>query len=397
MKKLSCSLCMLLLIVITPAIALSGVDGIYTTPEDDWRIYVQTFPSGAAKIIFTPDAVNYYAFFEGNYLDGISNLADMSGEQHYILFMTFVDDDTANATVIYPDCTSTSYQMSKFYESPDPESTIDGLYTNDDSSVKFWVQTTTYASVLVWFTKDSISWYGFLDPDWNDGIEVDSFDGSYHLEMDFTSEGEATADLTGPDDESLSYQLHQDRRNYSNKAIIVAGGGSGAENLIWQATRSLTRFAYQTLIAQGFERDNIYLLSEDTPQDIDGNGIADELLFEPTTAKLSEALTEWAIDANDVVLFLADHGGDRTFRINNTETLQATELDTWLDELQEHISGKVIVVYEACESGSFVPVLTPTSGTHRVVITSASAGQSAQFVEGSISFSDFFWKRRVER
>ena len=382
------------LIGLIPFIATAGVGGIYTTPDNDWRIYVQTFPSGSAKVIFTADGINYYAFFEGNYLDGISNLGDMSGEQRYILFMTFLDENTANATVIYPDSTSDSYQLGKFYQSPDPQSTIDGLYTNSESTLKFWVQTMDVGSVLVWYSKDSISWFGFLDAVWRDGVDVyDLGSQGYHLQMTFAQNGEATAALTPPGGAKLTYELKQDRRNYSNKAIIVAGGGSGPENLIWGATRSLTRFVYQTLIAQGFERENIYLLSDDTPQDIDGNGIADELLVSPTKAKLEQTISQWATDANDVVLFLADHGGDRTFRINTTEILQAAELDTWLDELQSHISGKLIVVYEACESGSFIPLLLPETGKQRIVVTSASANQSAQFVEGSISFSDFFWKQ----
>ena len=46
-------------------------------------------------------------------------------------------------------------------------------------------------------------------------------------------------------------------------------------------------------------------------------------------------------------------GGNGNFRMSGTETLSATELVSWLDQLQAVIPGKVIVVYDACESGSF--------------------------------------------
>jgi len=82
-------------------------------------------------------------------------------------------------------------------------------------------------------------------------------------------------------------------------------------------------------------------------------------------------------------------GGDETFRMSGTETLDAATLDGWLDTLEAGIDGQLIVVYDACESGTFQDVLA-SSG--RTVITSTSPGESAYFLStGTVSFSNFFW------
>ena len=71
------------------------------------------------------------------------------------------------------------------------------------------------------------------------------------------------------------------------------------------------------------------------------------------------------------------------------ETLDAATLDGWLDTLEAGIDGNLIVVYDACESGTFQDVLKKDG---RTVITSTSPGESAYFLStGTVSFSNFFW------
>ena len=71
------------------------------------------------------------------------------------------------------------------------------------------------------------------------------------------------------------------------------------------------------------------------------------------------------------------------------DILTATELDAWIDQLQSVMTGRVIVVYDACESGSFQNVL---QSPDRTIITSTSAEERAKFLnQGSMSFSFFFW------
>ena len=178
----------------------------------------------------------------------------------------------------------------------------------------------------------------------------------------------------------------------NNKAIILAGGGPYSGNNLWDSTQMCANFAYRTLTYQGFTKESIYYLTSDTDLDLDSNGMLDDVDGDATNSNLQKAITEWAKDANSVLLYLTDHGGTGTFRMSGTETLSATDLDTWLNTLQATMPGKVIVVYDACESGSFLPMLTPPSGKERIVMTSTSSDETAKFVtQGSISFSSYFW------
>jgi streptogramin lyase len=178
----------------------------------------------------------------------------------------------------------------------------------------------------------------------------------------------------------------------NNKAVIVAAGGPFQGNHLWDATQISANFAYQTLTYQGFNKDSIYYMTSDIDLDLDNNGVLDDVDSDVTLAELQDAINTWAADADNFILYVVDHGGSGTLRMNATEILEASDLDLWLDTLQATIPGKVIVIYDACESGSFLSALTPPSGKERIVISSTSPEQSAYFISnGSVSFSSFFW------
>jgi len=178
----------------------------------------------------------------------------------------------------------------------------------------------------------------------------------------------------------------------NQKALVVAGGGSFQGNNLWDATQLSANFAYRALTYQGFTKDTILYLTSNTNLDLDNNGEADDVDGDATNTNLQAAITDWAIDADSLVIYLVDHGGPGMFRMSGTETLSAEDLDDWLDILQVTIPGKVVIIYDACESGSFVSSLTPPFDKERVVITSTSPGESAYFItQGSISFSNYFW------
>ena len=178
----------------------------------------------------------------------------------------------------------------------------------------------------------------------------------------------------------------------NSKAIIVAGGGPFAGNNLWDATQLSANFAFRTLAYQGLPKDRIYYLSDDTDLDLDGNGEADDVDGAATKANLADAIIAWAADADDLVIYLVDHGGNGTFRMRGSETLTAAELDDWIDQFQTATGARVTVIYDACESGSFLPVLTPPAGRERTIIASTSPGENAVFIsQGLISFSNYFW------
>lgn len=173
------------------------------------------------------------------------------------------------------------------------------------------------------------------------------------------------------------------------KAIIVAGGGPYAGNDLWDDTQLVANFAYRALAYQGFTKNTIYYLSENTELDLDNNGETDDVDAKPSIESLKQAITEWASDADNLTLYLTDHGGKESFTLNQEETLSAKKLKDWLDIWQNQKNGRVKIIYDACNSGSFVDSL---KNQNRIVITSAAADELAYFDDkGSLSFSNYFW------
>jgi streptogramin lyase len=179
---------------------------------------------------------------------------------------------------------------------------------------------------------------------------------------------------------------------FNKKAIIVAGGGPYANNDLWDDTQMCANFAYRTLTFQGFTKETIHYLTSDTDLDLDINDEPDDVDGDATLSNLEQAITTWADDADNLVVYLVDHGGNGTFMMSDSEKLTASDLDSWLDTIQGTLPGEVIVVVDACRSGSFLGNLAPDFGKNRVIIASSNSDETANFSShGSISFSNFFW------
>ncbi len=186
-----------------------------------------------------------------------------------------------------------------------------------------------------------------------------------------------------------SFRLIENPDN--SKAIIVAAGGPYPGNHLWDSTQLSANLAYFTLTNQGYSKDDIFYLSSNSELDLDLNGLNDTVDADVSRQSLSNAILDWASDADNLLLYLSNHGGEQRFRLNDREILSASELDQWLDQLQQTLPGRLTIIYDACESGSFIPQLTADNGKQRLLITSSKAKENAYFIaQGSVSFSSFF-------
>ncbi|MGE0086447.1 MAG: carboxypeptidase regulatory-like domain-containing protein [Desulfococcaceae bacterium] len=174
-----------------------------------------------------------------------------------------------------------------------------------------------------------------------------------------------------------------DSDSLSAKAIIVAGKGTGTDS-VWTETRMVADYAYKMLKIQGYTDDRIRYLTPETYV----SGVS---ILPPTQTNLQNSITQWAADASGLLLYFVGHGGDGYFSISPTETLEAEVLNTWLDELQNTITGPVIFIYDACASGSFLAPLTASYPLNRIVITSGADEFSWLIEDGYKSFSYKFW------
>ena len=169
------------------------------------------------------------------------------------------------------------------------------------------------------------------------------------------------------------------------KAIIVVGDDTYGDAL-FQANANL---AYRALNYQGINKNNIYYLSKDTDLDLDDNGMTDDIDALATNENLEKAVKDWAKDARHVIIYLIGHN-DLFFRMNATEILDNTQLDTWMDQLQAASSCRITFIFDACKSGNFVQTYAAPDSYSRVVITSTGVDENSYLV-GAISFSNYFW------
>lgn len=186
-----------------------------------------------------------------------------------------------------------------------------------------------------------------------------------------------------------------DRPNTSKAIILIGGNESG--NTLWNEAQANANHAFLSLASQGYSNANIHYLNHNTSLDSNGNGEPDDVDGLPSLANVRKALTEWAAQAvegepiEDVVLYMIGHGGNGTFELGNGEILTAVQLDEWLDELQAIMQGKITVIYDGCQSGSFHPIVGNGS-SNRTVITSSQENQNAYF-QDAVSFSHLFWNQ----
>ncbi|MDF7822635.1 PKD domain-containing protein [Pontiellaceae bacterium B12227] len=182
----------------------------------------------------------------------------------------------------------------------------------------------------------------------------------------------------------------------AGKAIIVAGHKS-LDDPLWPITDYLGNQAYNTLLYRGFDKENLQYLSPLPNQDVDNDGSINDIAGETTLAEMANTFTNWAMANTDqLFIYLVDHGGTSSgegyFRLNKSEILMATELDTWLDNIQNHYSNDVTIVIDCCESGSFLEPLAHTGPGKRAVMTACATNEPTYFIAGGqVSFSDAFF------
>jgi len=192
----------------------------------------------------------------------------------------------------------------------------------------------------------------------------------------------------------IHYQTFQ-KVNFTEgktKAIIVAG--CLKDDYLEKAIKACADFAYRTLINQGLNKDDIcYLtsLSEDLKRTSDRHNMID---LYATTENIQRTIIDYTTkETGSLLIYLVDHGIRDAFIINDKEMLLAKQLNEWLNKAQEIIPGRVIVIYDACHSGSFLKPLSDLSRTRqRIVITSSKPSEKAHFnARGAVSFSSHFW------
>jgi hypothetical protein len=181
-------------------------------------------------------------------------------------------------------------------------------------------------------------------------------------------------------------------RQHHGNLILVAGGGIEASNTLKKSTQYLGDLVYSRFKERLFTDDDIYYFNPMPWHDLDGDGYGENIVDDvnPTLNNFGKAITKWApAQSTDGPLFiyLIDHGEIDKFKIFPFQILTASDLNTFLNTFQEKTNRKVVLMIEACKSGSFIDDIE--NSANRVIITSTGNKNAYLEMNGRISFTQF--------
>ncbi|MCC6354797.1 MAG: hypothetical protein IT577_12980, partial [Verrucomicrobiae bacterium] len=187
---------------------------------------------------------------------------------------------------------------------------------------------------------------------------------------------------------SLPRPSFVEQAGYGERMIVVAGGATNDAQ--WSAVSRLAAWTYQTALARRLGKPALRYLSAGPAQDLDGDG-SNDVYAAATLASVAEAITLWPTNAHRLnVYLLGSSTTNGQCRLNDAESLAASQLDGWLDAFQASNTAALVVMdFDGC--GGYVPELKPPAERERIVIASAKAGSARLCaLDGVYSFSKFF-------
>jgi hypothetical protein len=175
--------------------------------------------------------------------------------------------------------------------------------------------------------------------------------------------------------------------------IIVAGSGANESDPLTQSAQYLADLVYSRFQTRLFQNSDIYYFNPVFWHDLDGDGYDNNVVDDssPTVAEFGQAITGWAAQQSTdgpLYIYLVGHGVIDTFSFPN-ETMSALQLRGFIDTFQNATGRRVVVIIEACKSGSFTGDLV-SAGQNRIVVTSSDDLDSYMQFDGRISFTQFF-------
>jgi hypothetical protein len=198
--------------------------------------------------------------------------------------------------------------------------------------------------------------------------------------------------LTGSFDIKVGSPAQVFSQHYGN-LIVVAGSGASESDPLTESAQYLANLFYQRFQTRLFRHEDIFYFNPVAGHDLDGDGYDDNIVDDtsPTVAEFDQAIIDWAAGQDSdgpLFIYLVGHGEIDSFNFPG-ETLTAQGLKGFLDTFQASTGRQVIVIIEACKSGSFTNDLV-SSGANRVVVTSTDNQDSYLKLGGRISFTQFF-------
>jgi hypothetical protein len=180
-------------------------------------------------------------------------------------------------------------------------------------------------------------------------------------------------------------------------AILIHPNGQGTGYKQEEAVNFMIRHIYQTLLERGYTNKSIYLLSYQNDFKLNSN--TDYHIVDQSASVLTDehirAAFDWAKSKGQhnypLLVTFVGHGIDRELLLDpdRQQTLTAEELKILLDDYQSHTNNSVVVILEACHTGTFINTL---AAPNRLIISSTDDNKAYYYDVGNISFTKLYFE-----
>lgn len=208
-------------------------------------------------------------------------------------------------------------------------------------------------------------------------------------------------------DEAIRTELLEGQR--AAILIVPRSQDTGYQQAI--TVESIASHVYRTLQLRGYDNDEIYFLFHQPHIDINDDGFIDhhvvdaplttfDLAADTSPRDLSlidiQQAFDWAKQKGQLVqpllvVFIGYADPDQLYLDSFEKNLSSASLDGMLDDYQSSTGNKVVMVFEASYTGSFVN--EGLVGVDRVVVTSTAMDRAYYDNLGMLSFSQFYWEQ----
>ncbi len=182
----------------------------------------------------------------------------------------------------------------------------------------------------------------------------------------------------------------------NGELIILVGDANNPTDNLYQGSQKLSKNMYRRFLLRGLTHDDIFYLNGTKDKiDLENDGIVDDVIDDnnPTKDRFYNLIKDRAKSKKKGPLFIymVDHGANGSFKIKSGDIVVARDLKKAIDEFISSSNRKVVVIIEACKSGSFIPTLTKDDENDILVITSSQAKKLSYIDKfGNVAFSKFF-------
>jgi len=381
----------------------------FANPLDD----ISTKKAG----IFSENDVDYYSFFLASTTNTIVQFNPLTQRGDYKISLL---DESQNTYAFYTTSNGLAYSLKarlfygNYYVKVENNGDIGSNYeisVKGDSKIqslrKVWkininsfdntleIGDTMHLTATTIYTDGSISIIS--NPVWTSlSSNIISVDSNGYIEAHNKGKTSIVAVFEGMCAKTDFFvETSLDNRKQHGNLILVASTRRdiGTDQNI-ESTQYLSDMIYKSFENRFFDKNDIYYINSISEHDIDGDLYDDNIVDDstPTVLEFGNIITKWAVEQqNDgpLYIYLVGYGGLSTFEIYSNEILSGIRLNGFLDAFELLTKRPVVIIIEACKSGSFVDDLLK-SDSKRVIISSADNKDSFIMLNGMISFSQFF-------